>query len=194
MSEGIKPAAYMWQTGSGEYLGVSRNICTSVNIPLYTKEQLRPRVKMTQAEFDEFKDLYDHGNAINIYDFIIYVLNRICLYPKITNKLMDGLGAVKAKKQAEIANLIVNYNPEHPEETIEIITEKKWFVRSKKPDSDGDWQFLNGIDEPNDWGYSHNEEDTNNPRNIAYPFDTKERAEEWKNPITEVVLLPIGDE
>ena len=37
MSEGIKPAAYMYQTGSGEYLGVSRNICTSVNIPLYTK-------------------------------------------------------------------------------------------------------------------------------------------------------------
>lgn len=62
MSEGIKPAAYMWQTGSGEYLGVSRNICTSVNIPLYTKEQLQPqtRVKMTQAELDEWKELYYH--------------------------------------------------------------------------------------------------------------------------------------
>ena len=195
MSEGIKPAAYMYQTGSGEYLGVSRNICTSVNIPLYTKEQLRPRVKMTQAEFDEWKQL---DFEENIFGLLGQLLNDVIkpIYPNLTRKIygLNGADIEDSSKQLELCNLWVNYSPEHPEETIEIVSIKKWFVRSKKPDSDGDFQFLNGIDEPNDWGYSHNEEDTNNPRNIAYPFDTKERAEEWKNPITEVVLLPIGDE
>ena len=159
--------------------------------PLYIAEQLHPRVKMTQAEFDEFRAIYEQCSSV--YVAMDRIFKRHKAFPFLNKKIALS-GCLDEQLSNQFAKVFLNFDPEHPEETIEIITEKKWFVRSKKPDSDGDWQFLNGIDEPNDWGYSHNEEDTNNPRNIAYPFDTKERAEEWKNPITEVVLLPIGDE
>ncbi|MFL2114413.1 hypothetical protein [Leuconostoc carnosum] len=197
MSEGIKPAAYMYRDFDNKDDDCRPSLQFNEPSPtwdiieeLYTKEQLQPIVKMTQAEFDEFHDLFEKD--FDLYSAITEIADtnlRITLY----DRLFTGTSTDK-EKQNEFSALWASYNPLEPEETIEIVPTMKWFVRSKEPDSDGDFQFLNGIDEPNDWGYSHNEEDTNNPRNIAYPFDTKERAEEWKNPITEVVLLPIGDE
>lgn len=193
-----EPVAY-WhipQIENGEIF-VSFNPSKTSNfedIPLYTAEDLHPRVKMTLAEFDEWKDLYKDRHATTIYDFIIYVLNRSDSYPDMTNKLMCGSGAVKAKSQAKIADLIVNYNPDDPEETIEIVPNMKWFVRSKKPDDEGDFAFISGIETPDDWGYSKLHNGVNDPRACAYAFETKEEAEKWENPLTEAVLLPVEDE
>lgn len=154
--------------------------------PLYTAEQLHPRVKMTQAEFDEWKELYEDGIATTIYDFIIYVLNRRDSFPDMTNKLMHGSGAVKAKSQAKIADLIVNYNPDTPEETIEIVPTMKWFVRSKEKEN-GHYQVLaesRVSDMPRYTLF----------KSYAMTFDTKEEAELWKNPLTEAVQLEVGEE
>ncbi|MBZ5998522.1 hypothetical protein [Leuconostoc gasicomitatum] len=196
MSEEMKPVAYIWQTGSGEYLGVSRNISTSVNIPLYTKQQLQPRVKMTQAEFDEFKDLLSVGigTIYEAFDVISSGRGELNEFDQLYNRLFTHNVISQSKKQIEFSKLWDSLSTSLLEETIEITSEKKWFVRSKELDSDGDWAFLNGIEKPDDWGYSRDKEDVKNPRNIAYPFETKEQAELWTNPLTEAVLLPVGDE
>lgn len=185
MSEGIKPAAYMWQTGSGEYLGVSRNICTSVNIPLYTKEQLQPqtRVKMTQAELDEFKLLYNLFNGSTVRGIINTVENNES--KRFTN-LKSRLN--KTGKDLEIIILWSIYNPDEPDETIEIVPNMKWFVRSKEPegeDEDEDYLFLSGsnLDDLDYLVFDY-----------AMAFDTKEEAELWLNPLTEAVQLPVEGE
>lgn len=208
MSEGIKPAAYMQQTGSGEYLGVSRNICTSVNIPLYTKEQLQPqtRVKMTQAELDEWKELYYHlvEFSFSVHNMLDEILDSIGeergKYTKLALRVYSDSDFMEtSKRQAELVDLFVNYNPDKPEETIEVITDKKWFVRSKSEVLVKHLQF-----DTEEYTYSYL---TNNiVQNTSYEpllkdelekainFDTKEQAELWTNPLTEAVLLPVGDE
>lgn len=182
-----EPVAYLQLDIHGkEMVHIEKDMNGYETKPLYTAEQLHPRVKMTQAEFDEWKELYEDRHATTIYDFIIYVLNRSDSYPDMTNKLMCGSGAVKAKSQAKIADLIVNYNPDDPEETIEIVPNMKWFVRSKEPrgeDEDEYYLFLSGYN-LYDLEYF--------PFNVnAKQFDTKEEAERWENPLTEAVLLPI---
>lgn len=186
-----EPVAY-WHIPQieNEEIFVSFNPSKTSNfedIPLYTAEDLHPRMKMTLAEFDEWKELYKDRHATTIYDFIIYVLNRSDSYPDMTNKLMCGSGAVKAKSQAKIADLIVNYNPDNPEETIEIVPNMKWFVVVTNPIVHAGWTYLS-VDGIKRISYDA-------PKSEAKKFDTKEKAEEWKNPLTEVVLLPIeGDD
>ncbi|MBZ1515817.1 hypothetical protein J3326_01270 [Leuconostoc mesenteroides] len=70
----------------------------------------------------------------------------------------------------------------------------KWFVRSKKRDDEGDFEFISGIETPDAWGYSKHHNGVNDPRACAYAFDTKEEAELWTNPLTEAVQLPVEDE
>ncbi|MFT8852717.1 MAG: hypothetical protein ABF901_00905 [Leuconostoc suionicum] len=54
-----EPVAYMWKTEGGNVLGFQEykeNIPYPGYVtPLYTSEQLHPRVEMTQAEFDELE-------------------------------------------------------------------------------------------------------------------------------------------
>ncbi|KAA8371914.1 hypothetical protein [Leuconostoc carnosum] len=74
--------------------------------------------------------------------------------------------------------------------TAEQLHPMKWFVRSKERDNDGDYAFLTGIVNTNDWIYSKQHDDVIG----IYPFDTKEEAELWTNPLTEAVQLPVEDE
>lgn len=144
MSE-LKPVAYL-----NKYLDNSTNITRykpenqrllSSN-PLYTAEKLYPRVKMTQAEFDEL----------------------------------------------EISLINAQFDYSELKKTIEIVPNMKWFVRSKQPEGEEDdgeyYLFLSGSN-PYDLDYL--------VFDYAKSFDTKEEAEKWTNPLTEVVLLPIDE-
>lgn len=135
---------------------------------LYTKKQLQTRVKMTQAEFDEF-------NSLNIQYTILGVLQHV-----IVDKRGTKLSNLFSLKELELAQLWANYDRMHPEGTIEIIPEKKWFVRNKYEEI---YLLVEGA-------YFKNVGE----KEIAERFDTKEQAELWTNPLTEAVLLPVGDE
>lgn len=146
-----EPVAYRFRESNKTYSFIdSRFIGTNPlqGQALYTAEQLYPRVKMTQAEFDE-------------------------LEMWLTNAQFDYSELKK---------------------TIEIVPAMKWFVRSKKRDESGDFEFISGIETPDDWGYSKHHNGVNDPKACAYAFDTKEEAEKWTNPLTEAVKLPVEGE
>ena len=148
--------------------------------PLYTAEQLHPRVKMTQAEFDEFHDLFEK-------DFDLYSAITEISDTNLRTTLYDRLftGTQKDKdRQNEFAVLWANYNPLEPEETIEIIPDNKWFVVRKLPNTGGN--MLKCSDE----GLLM----YNAIKETATHFDTKEEAELWTNPLTEAVQLPVEGE
>ena len=153
--------------------------------PLYTAEQLHPRVKMTQAEFDEFEMLYKSIKSSTI----IGLLNTIRTNEQKNFGLLK-LRLNKSGKDIEIVNLWAEYDPDNPEETIEIVQTEKWFVRSKKEDENGSYQFLFFVKKLN--GYLPVEDELDNS-GMKY-FDTKEEAELWVNPLTEAVQLPVEGE
>lgn len=90
------------------------------------------------------------------------------------------------------------FDPDNPEETIKILPDKKWFVRSKS-----DIHVLDHETGSSKYLYEYltdmitlelaykvlDETDLD----MAVKFDTKEEAEEWKNPLTEAVLLPVEE-
>lgn len=180
-----EPVAYIYKDNDIDnrnvQFGEPSSMWDSVT-PLYTKEQLRPRVKMTPAEFDEFHDLFEK-------DFDLYSAITEISDTNLRTTLYDRLftGTQKDKdKQNEFAVLWASYNPLEPEETIEIVPDMKWFVRSKEPeDEDEYYLFLSGSD-LDDLEYFEFD--------YARAFDTKEEAELWTNPLTEALLLPVGDE
>ena len=154
------------------------------NVPLYTKEQLQPRVKMTQKQSDDFKSLHAQYHLLSDGINAIYEIEHLPMKSWIVNgKLREN--------EMLIAGIWGEYDPENPEETIEIIPEKKWFVRSKKAVGENNfyaWLFNNDfLDVP-----AHMISDEIPP--LAMKFDTKEQAEKWTNPLTEAVQLPVERE
>ena len=152
--------------------------------PLYASKHLHPRVKMTQAEFDEFEMLYKSIKSSTI----IGLLNTIRTNEQKNFGLLK-LRLNKSGKDIEIVNLWAEYDPDNPEETIEIVQTEKWFVRSKKEDENGSYQFLFFVKKLN--GYLPVEDELDNS-GMKY-FDTKEEAELWVNPLTEAVQLPVEE-
>lgn len=180
-----EPVAYMWKTERGTIIGFTPNDNShsggQLGIPLYTAEDLHQRVKMTQAEFDEFKLLYNLFNGSTVRGIINTVENNES--KRFTN-LKSRLN--KTGKDLEIIILWSIYNPDEPDETIEIVPDMKWFVRSKElEDEDEYYLFLSGsnLDDLDYLVFDY-----------ARAFDTKEEAELWKNPLTEVVQLPVEGE
>ncbi|MDY5164371.1 hypothetical protein RQW99_07475 [Leuconostoc falkenbergense] len=156
-----------------KYLGIDNGLIKKpVYIELlYTAEQLHPRIKMTQGEFDKFKNIKQENNLLSD------ALNSTAFF---------GNEKQQSEKQIEFANLFINLDLDNPEETIEIVPETKWFVRSKEPeDEDEYYLFLSGsnLDDLDYFGFDY-----------AKPFDTKEEAEKWTNPLTEAVQLPVEEE
>lgn len=190
-----EPVAYLHTTDKNKkeiYLefGISDNRNFN-SIPLYTNEQLQPRVKMTQAEFDEWFDLYDKKSFLTPLNFLKLISNIENGYPLIYNIYLKG-----REKQLELLELWLWFKQERPEETIEIVPDMKWFVRSKEkyqPDMD------QGISES---GYLYLTQgniyrieyyETTTFKDEAQQFDTKEEAEKWTNPLTEAVQLPVEE-
>lgn len=151
--------------------------------PLYTAEKLHPRVKMTQAEFDEFNSIPE---SASVYGAMVALYSsNIIKHVKLINRFSGNGG------QINFANLWFDYriNNKSQEETIEIVPDMKWFVRAKKPeDEDEYYLFLSGsnlddLDDLEYFGFDY-----------ARAFDTKEQAEKWTNPLTEAVQLSVEDE
>lgn len=157
------------------------------NIPLYTKEQLQPKVQMTQAEFNEFNKLL-LSSAVTIYEVIdtIYKDNgKMNEFLHLYQRLFNRNDKLELENQLEFSKLWANFNIDNQEEMIEIVPDMKWFVRSKERDDEGDYLFLSGsdLDDLEYFAFDY-----------ARPFYTKEEAEQWTNPLTEAVQLPVEGE
>lgn len=188
-----EPVAYLYTTDKNKkeiYLG----FCISDNknftsIPLYTAEDLHPRVKMTQAEFDEFMYFYErYRSDTTTIAMLSYIrINKAGETKNLYHRFYD-IGTLNGTVEAqfEFSLLWVKFDSNNPEKTIEIVPDKKWFVRSKEPE-DGDeyYLFLSGstLDDLDYLVFDY-----------ARAFDTKEEAELWKNPLTEAVQLPVERE
>ena len=161
--------------------------------PLYEEEQLHPRVKMTQAEFEEWKELYYRLVELTFtaYQMLNEILNSTHnssgKYIELSKRVYRENNFMSvSKKQAELTNLFINYSPDKPEETIEIVPDMKWFVRSKTKEN-GHYQVMaesRVSDMPRYTIF----------KSYAMTFDTKEEAELWTNPLTEAVQLPVEGE
>lgn len=162
-------------------------------IPLYTKQQIQPKVQMTQAEFYEWEEIYNYliAFSVPVHEMLDQILENKGEesggYIELAKRVYqdDDFMAI-SKKQSELINLFINYSPDNPEETIEIVPDMKWFVRSKEPeDEDEDYLFLSGsdLDDLEYFGFDY-----------ARAFDTKEEAVLWTNPLTEAVQLAVEEE
>lgn len=189
-----EPVAYMWKTERGTIIALEPNDNSHsggrLGIPLYTAEDLHPRVKMTQAEFDEFKKILSVSIS-TIYEALDEINSdrgEMDEFEQLYNRLFTNGVNEQVKQQNEFATLWANYNPDNPDETIEIVPNMKWFVRTKQKVKDDVIDYLMISDDV--WFGWH-------PfvtRDEATAFDTKEEAELWTNPLTEAVQLPAEDE
>ncbi|MBZ1530708.1 hypothetical protein [Leuconostoc mesenteroides] len=163
------------------------------NIPLYTKEQLQPKVQMTQAEFNEFNKLL-LSSAVTIYEVIdtIYKDNgKMNEFLHLYQRLFNRNDKLELENQLEFSKLWADFNIDNQEEMIEIVPDMKWFVRSKEFD-DGVYKVLEDIRlDYYEYGNVENDEEI---AEYGHRFDTKEEAEQWTNPLTEAVQLPVEDE
>ncbi|WP_188352900.1 hypothetical protein [Leuconostoc pseudomesenteroides] len=160
--------------------------------PLYTAEQLQPRVKMTKTEFDEWKFLYEDTVELSLTAY--RVLNEILnsthniggKYVELSKRVYQCNDSMSvSKNQAELVNLFINYSPDNPEETIEIAPDMKWFVETKNTTSD--YRFLK-IEFENKSVYNKS------LKIYATHFETQSQAESWVNPLTKAVQLPVEGE
>ncbi|WP_273705086.1 hypothetical protein [Leuconostoc mesenteroides] len=140
--------------------------------PLYTADQLHKRVKMTQAEFETIKIIKQKNNLLSD------ALNSTAFF---------GDEKQQSEQQIEFANLFINLDLDNPEETIEIVPDMKWFVRSKRASNFGNYIYLKKIE-------SDDKVTAFNLKSVAEQFDTQEEAEKWTNPLTEAVQLPVEGE
>lgn len=151
---------------------------------LYTAEQPHPRVKMTQAEFDELKKLKSLNPTVDLIAILKIVSSF--KYKNLQSRFVCG----SIENQTEFATLWLRARYERLEELIEIIPDMKWFVRSKESEING-YGWLSIIDKYKTPIYQYSE---NRPFGSTVGFDTKEEAEKWTNPLTEVVQLPVEEE
>lgn len=93
----------------------------------------------------------------------------------------------QAKNQSDFSTLWVSLLDRNVKETIEIVPTMKWFVRSKRASSFGNYIYLKKIE-------SDDKVTAFNLKSVAEQFDTKEEAEKWTNPLTEAVQLPVEGE
>lgn len=191
-----EPVAYMWKTVQGTITGLAPNDNSHsggrLGIPLYTAEQLHPRVKMTQAEFDEFKKLLSVGisTIYEAFDVIDSDRGEMDEFEQLYNRLFTNGVNAQSQSQIEFSKLWDSLSTSSPEETIEIVPDMKWFVRSKESDING-YGWLSIIDKYQTPVYQYNND---KPLSSFVSFDTKEEAEKWTNPLTEAVQLPVEGE
>lgn len=180
-AEELQPVAYGYrntESSSWNFLGANVEPPEDYKYmePLYTLKQLHPRVKMTQSEFDEF-------NALNEQFTILGVLSYVWEHRD------TEIGKLFLLKELQLAQLWSDYDRKHPEETIEIISDKKWFVRSKEKEQ-GYYLFLSSNNDVQErWYHTTRKDDTE----FAISFDTEEEAKLWTSPLTEAVHLPVED-
>lgn len=162
-----EPVAYIYNYANGDYaLWHKTEQHIEKAIPLYTKEQLHPRVKMTKKQHKQFENYKTNKN--DFYDFWQSLLvDDVSLFKEISER-----------------NLMLAWLDD---EVVEIVPDMKWFVRSKRASSFGNYIYLKKIE-------SDDKVTAFNLKSVAEQFDTKEEAEKWTNPLTEAVQLPVEEE
>jgi len=140
--------------------------------PLYTADKLQPRVKMTKKQYDRL--MWDKQNT-DLLNCLGYFLNGDYHHFGLPSEDLRG-----DLTPEDIARAWLN-----PEETVDIVPEKKWFVRSKSSDEKYGYWYLHKTEHFFFHEYI---------KEISTEFDTKEEAEQWKNPLTEVVQLPVEEQ
>ncbi|WP_273715507.1 hypothetical protein [Leuconostoc mesenteroides] len=170
-----EPVAYMLS----DFVG---NDFTSLELPknpnnprgLYFKEQLQPRVKMTKKQYDRL--MWDKQNT-DLFQCIDYFQEH------------DGnskFGVLKENLRGDLIQEDIARAWLSPEETIEIVPDMKWFVRSKKTNGSYKYDYLSRM-------YDGTASPKYGKKDLAIYFDTKEEAEKWTNPLTEAVQLPVEE-
>ena len=192
----LKPVALLNKFDEG-YTTVTQHTVTDEglvsSIPLYTKEQLYPIAEMTQEEFDEFEMARNEYENPSVF---LYYLASLDSERKKFKKLFSWIYKNEHGKDLECELLFhklwVDYELEKRGGAVKIVPNMKWFVRSKEPDDEGYYAFLENLVQLKlNWCYSKYKQ---KPLKIAVKFETKEQAEEWCNPLTEAVLLPVEGE
>ncbi len=160
---------------------------------LYIAEQLHPRVKMTQKQYEEWQSVIRSIYPVNLYELFNLIFNAAEHQGEYAG-MRDIFSFDKGQKK--LAQLWSDFDPDNPEETIEIVPSIKWFVRSKeKYEAD----IVQGLPESgylyltDGGGYSIEYCEMTTFKDDATQFDTKEEAEKWENPLTEAVLLPVEE-
>jgi len=147
-------------------------------------------VKMTQAEFNEWVELFSIAyqgklGIITLLELIGDSHSGKNKYVNLAKRVYDDTYFVfVANKQKELVELLTEYNPDNPEEMIEIVPNKKWFVQVKNAESSS--KFLHRTVFNKDYIVNYGA-----IKKYAKKFDTKEEAELWTNPLTKAVLLPV---
>lgn len=133
--------------------------------PLYTAEQLHPRVKMTKKQHRQFEN---------------YKTNKNSFYHFWQSLLVDDVSLFKDISERDLMLAWLD------DGAIDIVPEKKWFVRSKERNSEKNYYYFVGKRPTDYWpNYGY--------KRAAKKFDTKDEAEEWTNPLTEAVQLPVEE-
>lgn len=158
--------------------------------PLYTAEQLHPRVKMTQDEFDELKKLKSLNPTVDLIAILKIVSSF--KYKNLQSRLLCSI-----ENQTEFATLWLRGRYERLEELIEIIPEMKWFVRSKEkyqPDMDQGISESGYLYLTQGNIYSIEYHEMTSFKEDATQFDTEDEAKLWTTPDTKAVQLPVEGE
>lgn len=87
----------------------------SIQEPLYSKKSLA----LTEEQFSEFQKAYDKNS--NVYGFMKDLAYEE--YPTLRDIFDKGKSA-----QAELAQLLADFNPDYPEGSVKIVPDAKWFV------------------------------------------------------------------
>ena len=156
--------------------------------------KLHPRVKMTKKQYKEWQQVINSIYPVNLYELFNLIFNASEHQGEYAG-MRDIFSFDEGQKK--LAQLWSDFDPENPEETIEIIPDMKWFVRSKEQYqadmdqgiSESGYLYLTQGDI-----YSIEYYETTPFKDDAQQFDTKEEAEEWTNPLTEAAQLPVEDE
>lgn len=169
-----EPVAY-WYVANKNKKENYLEFCISDNknftsIPLYTAEQLHPRVKMTKKQYDRLMWHKENTDLFQCLDYF-HEHDGNSKFGAVTEEIRADLGP------EDIARAWLD------EEVVEIIPNMKYFVQKK--DFNGDYRFLRINAKDLSFNYT---------KDKAVCFDTKEQAALWKNPLTEVVLLPVEED
>lgn len=138
--------------------------------PLYTRDQLMPKVKMTR---DQKSLIVDYKNAQSMFVQFVDLIKISGTY-KIFNNISE--------EELMLAWI-------SPDDKIEIIKPKKWFVVSREIDEDGYFGLvskINNVVPIYDWSKTF---DIINL--LGHAFDTEEEANLWATPKMHAVELEV---
>lgn len=174
MSE-VKPVAWMGENENENICMFSKNKFSKKQgfdevTGLYTKEQFQHRVNMDANEYREFYNLFVEKQLISTaLHFILNTDSYMNLKIWITSQ--------REERERELFELWYHFDPEHYEQTINIVSVEKWFVETENI-TDDNFKYLR-IGKDNLINYYA-------PKHKATVFNTEEEAKKWETPVSKV--------